>query len=1385
MTRTSSFPQAKGIVTLTIRDADTMEIKRSQEETNQISMQGFEINVALPLFHFGVANSSADQILITDRITSDGLVGYLFLTARAPTFLVDEDSEISAWAFTEDSPDYAQKTGRFLAPGSNRTINTIHLGNTSDLVFTTASLSTPCVQTTSEILDVTYRIQFFYQTPDPSALPVAYNYGREIARKIVGRGDGGTLGEVGGHPNDVNSYWYSMPAGDGQNWHGLPPTGQHVNANSDILWRSDHGKVEWNVIKTISQDIGKVTKMLGYGSNVTNHVEGMDNTANRIGGNVYGPRSVAWAPFANDDFVNKPIQTIHNHASTATIWGLDVDHLTTGQGSLTVNGDAWTDIGMPEFYRIDHHLSGEVATSRYAFRTRRHPGLNGNGYTPRLDTYLQMWQKKTGGAGDGGPDVLHKTIIDGHGMKDWFRTEEFDDESLITWDYTGVTLCNIINTDAANFDANSTPVLPVTNVHQTAADASGNLWVACASTGLYRISDPWGSPVVTKMTVATNTIVAGGEDNAYGVAIGFNGDIFALVENGLISTSNPTDATPLFSTESFTYTGISDSNWQRVEYMRVDRNSPDNQLCFQHADTDLPLSRLTTVWWSTAATPGIIGPVTSTGMTALHDQHMLVDCSHHGGMWIRSPLTDNSLTSTMNWGTTFLNTIGEQRSGTSRANIFYDYYNHPYLFSGHARNPNVSPGVWSYDEKLYVGMWGFHAANEAQYVGSSVGFQSGRNRNFFQQCASRPFRGSSIDNASTPRLLTWPRSIYESDPLNRQHSPSEEFFWDKYHWNGASWGLGYHADAIDNGGHASGPYPSTRHNFDTEDYTFTGRSMIDVTDVFTASNFASSAVATFAFKLIPEAKLSIASDLTESRQERPRVLLDISDETQQFQILWDSSIQGNIQIVEDGSATTIASTPANSSTYRLIVIVNGTSVDVYLDDAVIGSTVTLNNAYDWDNGDGKLKAYLGSEIYNWPVVQRHSPWPSNFYRGVMENVQFWNSAWDAADVTSDFGDIDGSIAGGTEPAVNQVARFQLTQSLATLETKLSHVSADALLEGITIAFANGGAPTAFIAGDYHTFGVVDGLMKDNATAYSQQYSIYFKPVDLAFSTFHNASATNLIENATTAIVDEVANWYAIDTPPTSNSSNTTIPVVRMNYKPGQLHQGENQGFDGHSGEGAMTMQHISGDGWFEGGPCHGNEGTLFGLDPLVTSSHTDLNIAFGIELITDGSVDIVEAGVTTQVGIATYVVGDVFRVRRIGTAITYYKNGVLIHTSGNTTSATLYGRVSMFARSYGLRDCKITYTRPVYVMSVGSVAGNTGAFDPEWWRMETRTPESIDISIGGSPATVTVSNLPFVSMISPGPGEVVVNGVTGWLSFNAADVGSAVTGDVTVIYNSF
>ncbi len=528
-----------------------------------------------------------------------------------------------------------------------------------------------------------------------------------------------------------------------------------------------------------------------------------------------------------------------------------------------------------------------------------------------------------------------------------------------------------------------------------------------------------------------------------------------------------------------------------------------------------------------------------------------------------------------------------------------------------------------------------------------------------------------------------------------------------------------------------------------------------------------------------------------AKQEKPRVLLDISDLDQQFQIVWDDDIQGNITIVEDGDGgTVIASTPAESGTYRLVVVVSGTSVDVYLDGSTIGGTVTLANAFDWDNGDGNLKAFLGCEVYNWDFAHRNSPWQTNFYRGVMENVQIWNSAWDAADVTSDFGDIDGTIAGGTEPAVNQLARYELTASLATTETKLSHVGAETLLDGITIAFANGGSPTAFIGGDYHTFGVVDGIFKDNAIAFTQQYNIFAKPVDLEFSTFDNGSSYpaaggNTILNATTDIVDEAAIFTEVITPPgdlVRTGWSGTTHCDRMFVAPGQIAQNQSATPSLTAANGAMTVQPITGNGWFEASPTAANEWAIFGLTSTPGSNHSAALINFGIYFQPDGTVDIRELNVETDSAIATYVIGDVFRVRRIGTAVTYYKNGSLFKTSGATSSGTIYGRVHPLEEGYGLIDCKITYTRPVRILGIGDPGALTGIYSPDYKRVETLTIESIDINIGGSPAAVVVSDTYFGNMTSPGAGEVVVNGKTGWLSFNAADDGSAITGDVTVLF---
>jgi hypothetical protein len=1389
----------KGIVKLTIRDAETLEVIREHEQENAITICGSD---SLTwgnegdswLGGTGVQIVNASEIAISDRIIADNLItahrlmymdaSGVITTNASPGEVYGHDITQQNWTFFPGSPDYAEIVGRFNAPGTARTINSIYLGaqfaSSNFRNFSQAALSVPCSQGTSEVLDVTYRIQFFYQTPlGGNALPVSVNYGQAIAQKMV-------KNDYAGFPIDQSYQMCAVPP-DGSLYYGTITDNSNGGDSGLPTQRRASQKLEFNNTETISENIGRVVRSIGYGNAVVGLHMYSTNTELVPGG---GTRSTAWAPIAPDDFPNKPIQTIHNHAAAAIEWGLDVDFLSTGQGTLTLDGSSWTNPNWPEFYRIDHSLSGQVATSRYSFRKRATVGFNGNGYRTRRDNFfLQKWQANSTVNYNN-----NKTIVNGHGLRSFYQMIEYDEQTVVCWDSSGVTTVNANTSEVSTFDTNTTPQLNLAAIRQCAVDASGNIWVADSAQGLYKIADPLGSPVITHMTEATNSLPVGSEDNCYGVAVGFGGDMIALVEGGLIRSTNPTGATPTFATETFTYTGISDSNWNRVDYIVVDRDSDEFELALIRSNT-APLSgSQTVVWWSTNGTDfpagaATAGPTTSTISGSRYGKH---DCSMRGGLWARmSGTTANTALQILDHGTTTTNQHGSGgNTGYSKPTFGYDYYDTPYLCRCSTNN-DYGPGVWDAGGNKYCeGEAGAVGSNYTSYSGQFFMWQTGAGKGIHLN--------NNLGTDAAGENTIWPNMIYQfnareaalQDPLNGQYSPMEEMVWERYGYNGAAWVENFFADADDTGTHASGPFDGTRHNFDVEDHTFTGRSMIDITSAMAAGNFASSANATFVFKLVPDAKLSTASLTTSALQEKPRVLLDISDDTQQFQIVWDDDIQGNITIVEDGDGgTVIASTPTNGSTYRLVVTIAGTAVNVYLDGNTtpIG-TVTLANAYDWDNGDGQLKAFLGCEMFNWDYSQRHTPWQTNFYRGVMENVQLWNVTWNTTDVTNDFGDIDGVI--GSQPAANLVARYELTQSLAATETKLSHAGAEALHEGITIAFANGASPTAFIGGDYHTFGVVDGIFKDNAIAYTQQYNIFTKPVDLEFSTFDNGSAYpaaggNTVLNATTAIVDELAIFTEIVNPPVDlgiSSWSGTTHCDRLFVAPGQIFQSQLVTPSTTTSYGGMTVQPITGDGWFEGGPCSNNEWTIFGLTSTPGSNHSASLIDFGFYLQRDGTVDIHENNVQIVDAVATYVVGDVFRVRRIGTAVTYYKNGVLIHTSAATSSGTIYGRVHPIEESYGLTDCRITYTRPARVLAAGNPATLTGIYDPDYSRCETLTPESISINIGGSPATVVVSDTYWGNMTVPGPGEVVFNGKSGWLSFNAADDGAAITGDITVIF---
>ena len=205
-----------------------------------------------------------------------------------------------------------------------------------------------------------------------------------------------------------------------------------------------------------------------------------------------------------------------------------------------------------------------------------------------------------------------------------------------------------------------------------------------------------------------------------------------------------------------------------------------------------------------------------------------------------------------------------------------------------------------------------------------------------------------------------------------------------------------------------------------------------------------------------------------------------------------------------------------------------------------------------------------------------------------------------------------------------------------------------------------------------------------------------------------------------------------------------------------------------------------------------HDDVIIGLNGDPTENK-NLNLTdYGIYCKNDGTVDLVENGAITQVGVTTYTRGDIFRVARTGTTVGFYKlvgvTPVQIGSLAATPSVgTLYGWLVWGGTGDGVKDAQINWTQPAYTMRAGDAISQTGAYDPYFFIVDTEIPASVKINISGSPSALeTVTQVPddswWDNMPAPGPGQVVVNQRTGHLTFNAADVGKTVTGELTVVY---
>lgn len=1390
--------QLIGEVKLTTRDAKTLDVKREYIEPNTVT--GYFYSRWLRADEITAGSPQPDAIYLSDRKLSSNMslnrIGQA--DARRDTVLI-------APTFFAGSPDYMETKQRFNPPPSLRTINTIFLWRT-DIPFLSTSnnsiayvpLITPCTQTTTEVLDVTYRIQAFYELFSTPGFPISDEFGRSVARGIL----------VPGSNN--NTILYRYPEVAERLWCKTPPSSTYrtsipisaamftaSNVQSVFSAVNSHGKILHTITKTALEEVGKIYQTIGYGSTISPSQSSIDTRG-----------SVAWARAVPSSFTGsgRPIQPIHNHSANAVSPFLDVDLLSSSQGFITVFGAGWTDPDYPEFYRLEYQNTGELATARYFFRKRNILGFDNVTPLGALDPSYRSANETLAFMHELSGQKTH--ITGGYGLLPGPNKVEYNTRKIVLWALTGITVQDIIDNTTVSFDATSSPMLPCTAIRQVGVDDLGNIWAACASTGLYKITAPFGVPTVTHYTNAIHGIPIGGDVAAYATTPGFGGSVWAVFNGGLSRTDNGGTSWTNYNPSSvpiFTYIGITDSNWANVRYMDADRNSPDHQLSLiaDNLPGVTPGIDLRNVWWSVTTALAVTGVL-------LDDYIHCFKCSRRGSLWMYKVTTSDGFFK-INYGASSGIEVTQVASffPTSvddfhKPSFLYDYYDMPYAMSSGV-NTNFAvynPTTLKYYDDL--GVFSNSSTNGAARELSFVFEDDPRGLIISRAELFAPFLrpdaifGYNIFSAFPKTVTSIPGAT--PDPLNGRHSPFEEFVWRRYHWNGAAWTLNYYVQATDTS--IGGVNHGARHNFDTEDHTFTGRSLIDATTVFDASVFTNPAIATFAFRVIPTAKFGAALN-TASRQEFRRTLLSIEDATQLFRVHWsnsDSASIGSIVIEHGTTSTVVVATPAESSTNRIVITVNGTSCKVYNNGIQVGSTITLSSTFNFTNTSGTLKCHIGATIF--PTFQKYSIAPTWFYKGTLTNVQFWNVEWSAANVTEDFG-----IGGGTgviagQPAANQIARYQLTQSLVGLETKVTHASTDPLLNGLTLNFS-GAVGTDFVAGDYLTWGVVDGILKDNATSFSQQFSLYLRPVNLNFTEFRNGVGGTTISASTTTMTER-----AIWSLNRQVGLRFDIESLDLNSRPGQIacnFPGAPSASLSTDDRGGITTQTIPGNGYIQFKVTSNDETSAVGLTDNPLATNTDTNLDYGLHFVENGTVNIRELGVVPGggTGIALYVAGDEFKVERVGATITYYKitgGPTLLYTSLVPSAGTLYGR---FVASSGtptnqggssIFDAIINYVRPAYFMTVGNFGTSTGSFHPEFLQVETADHTSgvptntstITLELNAvpiSPSNILISNTYQGAMTVPGPGQVVINGETGWLIFNAAQVGATVTGSVNVVFN--
>lgn len=627
--------QLRGEIEIFARNVDTLEIEGHYKKSNIIVDFAF-INLIASARDFNLPGGIAvtTQRMSPSRIKNTIPGGAPGITSWGnPIPNVTSPNYFPAAGAT---PAFTEWGTRIPVPPSNRQINTIMLtdGNISMQasidtinalptfanIHAYSKLSTPCSQSTSQILDVYYRVQFPAQTQYSKS---TYDI---IAQRISGVYGGLNNGILYFH---TSSSPFRLPA--------LKPADvPNVSYSSYFFNNVISSKSGLPAAYAAVQSFFKIKYNVALA--LTDFDGAMIGSINQVN---FGQELVtAVAPY-----VTPKIQNVFGHTPSTTLQFLDVDALPSGTGAFIPAG-SWTNKNTPvnagqyyggafsKMFYVNVNAGGAVGVATYTYGKRHcfgfEPAISSTAQavTPVHALCTLMPQTNFDFPTTNNPGFNTGLLGDltQFGARQLTSTVAYDAVSVVIPSANRVLLYNLANSDYWTYTGG------FTNLTQVAV-AGGKIYASCATTGLWVID-----PVVGSVTSITAPAVGVDLSHTYGVAAGFNGALWVVGANCIAKFDGTSAWTPYnqTTTPAFNVVGISDGNWSNIEYLKCNASNANGELLLVRKLNATVDAANFGCWWSLAgvASDTSVDPMSTGTHGQIRVNRSHINCSPHDGTWV-------------------------------------------------------------------------------------------------------------------------------------------------------------------------------------------------------------------------------------------------------------------------------------------------------------------------------------------------------------------------------------------------------------------------------------------------------------------------------------------------------------------------------------------------------------------------------------------------------------------------------------------------------------------------------------------------------------------------------------------------------------------------------